>query len=76
MKIRFLTNMSMMLLAVLAVLLLVPPAIAGPADEEAGTEDILYMVDGRVLHGQILEETRLEVVRPTMRTCPLSTSFP
>lgn len=62
MKIRFLTNVSMVLLAVLAMLLLVPSAMAGPADEEANTEDVLYMVDGRVLHGQILEETRSDIV--------------
>ena len=41
-----------------AVALTVPTAFAVPAD----TEDILYMLDGRELHGQIIEETRTEVV--------------
>ena len=32
------------------------------ADDDQNTEDILYLVDGRVLHGQIISETKDEVV--------------
>lgn len=62
MNIRFLRSASMVLLAVLATILLAGPAVAGPQDEDAKTEDVLFMVDGRELHGRIIEETREKVV--------------
>lgn len=40
-------------------------ALATPtaiAQAEAKTEDVVYMRDGRILHGQVLEESRTEVV--------------
>jgi hypothetical protein len=36
-------------------------ALAGP-DEQEKTEDIIYMVDGRELHGQIISESDYEVI--------------
>jgi len=39
-----------------------PPETAAPADAPQATEDIIYMSDGRVLHGQIISETRTQVV--------------
>ena len=38
------------------------PAIVAAGPDEQNTEDILYMVDGRELHGQILSENTREVV--------------
>jgi hypothetical protein len=64
MRLRFLNSVSVVLLAVLATLLTAGAAVAGPEDEDqdAKTEDILFMVDGRELHGRIVEETRDAVV--------------
>jgi hypothetical protein len=38
------------------------PAIVAAGPDEQKTEDVLYMVDGRELHGQILSENTREVV--------------
>ena len=37
-------------------------ATAQAVQNDAATEDVLFMRDGRILHGQILEETRTEIV--------------
>ncbi|MHC4414396.1 MAG: Clp protease/crotonase-like domain-containing protein [Planctomycetota bacterium] len=49
------------LVAVLAVLFVPATGWAAPEDAET-TEDILYLTDGRELHGRILSETATEVV--------------
>ncbi len=59
MKNRFLPLLSVLLLSLLAGLLATP---VGAADEAETTEDIIYMVDGRELHGHILSESRSEIV--------------
>jgi uncharacterized membrane protein YgcG len=63
MNVRFVNSLMVVLLTVLATVLTAGPAVAGPADDEnANTEDVLFMVDGRELHGRIVEETRDAVV--------------
>lgn len=47
--------------AVLALCLAPAASLAGTADDET-TEDVLYMLDGRELHGHILSETSTSVV--------------
>lgn len=55
--------LRLLVLAAIVVTGLASPAAAVQSgDEETRTEDILYMRDGRTLHGQILEETRSEIV--------------
>ncbi len=63
MKNRILALANVLVLAAVAALVLgsAPRAIASPLDDET-TEDILYMKDGRELHGQIIEEKRDAVV--------------
>ena len=61
MKIRLVERLVVAVVA-LAVTAMVPlAAMAGPADQSA-TEDILYMLDGRDLHGHILGETDDHIV--------------
>ncbi|MHC4083242.1 MAG: hypothetical protein ACYS15_14580 [Planctomycetota bacterium] len=56
-----LVNRLMVAVATVVIAMTVPAtALAGP--DEQKTEDILYMVDGRELHGQILSENTREVV--------------
>ena len=60
MKIRALAGLTVILAAVvLAGGLITSPAAAqdGSAEQGKNTEDVIYMSDGRVLHGKILEET-------------------
>jgi hypothetical protein len=45
-----------------AALALAVPGAAFAAGDEEGTEDVLYMEDGRVLHGHILSETSKTIV--------------
>ncbi len=58
MKNRLISLLCMLLLAWLVGLVVPMSAQGTPEDEEAAaaTEDVIYMLDGRELHGQILEE--------------------
>ena len=57
MKKRLLSRLS---IGFAAVVLAATAALAG--DDQAKTEDVLFMVDGRELHGQIISETSTEIV--------------
>ncbi len=59
MRNRLISILSVALVAT-AVMLVTPTLAAGEATEQ--TEDILRMVDGRVLHGRIISEDRYEIV--------------
>ena len=52
---------SVLVLAVLS-LVWMPGTYRAAADDAAATEDVIYMNDGRILHGQILSETPSEIV--------------
>lgn len=61
MKIRSLVSLIAVVLPVLTVVFVLPAAVgAAPpgarGDETGATEDILHMIDGRELHGRILDE--------------------
>ncbi|MHC4220136.1 MAG: hypothetical protein ACYSU7_16955, partial [Planctomycetota bacterium] len=57
-----LVNRLGVVVAAITLAIVVPlVAMAGP-DDQAETEDILFMVDGRELHGQIISESTQEVV--------------
>ena len=53
--------MNVTLIAVV-VALMTPSVGLAQADDDPRTEDIVYMADGRVLHGQILSETQAQVI--------------
>jgi len=59
MRNRLISILSVGLVAA-AVMLVTPTLAAGGTNDE--TEDILRMVDGRVLHGRIISEDRYEIV--------------
>ena len=59
MRDRLISILSVGLVAV-AIMLVTPTLAAGGTTEQ--TEDILRMVDGRVLHGRIISEDRYEIV--------------
>lgn len=59
MKNRLVIGLNALALGV-AAMLWAPPVVAIGADD--ATEDILHMLDGRELHGRILEETRDAIV--------------
>ncbi|MEE9130945.1 MAG: hypothetical protein V3T84_13075 [Phycisphaerales bacterium] len=61
MKSRFTAWMNVTLVAVV-VALMTPSVGLAQADDDPRTEDIVYMADGRVLHGQILSETQAQVI--------------
>ena len=61
MNCRFTDWMNVTLIAVV-IALVVPSVVQAQANDDGKTEDIVYMVDGRVLHGQILSETPAEVI--------------
>ena len=61
MKSRFTAWMNVTLIAVV-VALITPSVGLAQADDDPRTEDIVYMADGRVLHGQILSETSAQVI--------------
>ncbi len=61
MKSRFTAWMNITLIAVV-VALAIPSVGLAQADDDPRTEDIVYMADGRVLHGQILSETQAQVI--------------
>ena len=61
MNCRFTAWMNVTLIAVV-IALVVPSVVQAQANDDGKTEDIVYMVDGRVLHGQILSETPAEVI--------------
>ncbi|MHC4769785.1 MAG: hypothetical protein ACYTEI_13900, partial [Planctomycetota bacterium] len=60
MKTRLLARLWVAVAAVFVAAAVPAIVVAGP--DEQKTEDILYMVDGRELHGQILSENTREVV--------------
>ena len=60
MKTRLVERLWVAVAAVLAAAAV--PAFVAAGPDEQKTEDILYMVDGRELHGQILSENTREVV--------------
>ncbi|MCH8823188.1 MAG: hypothetical protein IH984_06725 [Planctomycetes bacterium] len=60
---RFTAWMNVALIATIVALLIPTTNQAlAQADDDSNTEDILYLADGRVLHGQIISETEDEVV--------------
>ncbi len=61
MKSRFTVWMNVTLIAGV-VALMIPSVRLAQADDDPRTEDIVYMADGRVLHGQILSETQAQVI--------------
>ncbi|MEE8153749.1 MAG: hypothetical protein V3T53_02185 [Phycisphaerales bacterium] len=61
MKSRFTAWMNVTLIAVV-VALAIPSVGLAQADDDPRTEDIVYMADGRVLHGKILSETSAQVI--------------
>ena len=61
MKSRFTAWMNVTLIAVV-VALITPSVGLAQADDDPRTEDIVYMADGRVLHGHILSETSAQVI--------------
>ncbi|UCD75283.1 MAG: hypothetical protein JSV91_16050 [Phycisphaerales bacterium] len=61
MKSRPFVIWSVLLLAVLSLIWL-PGGYAAAADDDTTTEDVIYLNDGRVLHGQIISETADEIV--------------
>ena len=59
------TNCAKNMLKMMLVAVFVLAGFAATAQayqSDAATEDVLFMRDGRILHGQILEETRTEIV--------------
>ena len=61
MKPRFTAWMNVTLIAVVVALMTTSVGLA-QADDDPRTEDIVYMADGRVLHGRILSETSAQVI--------------
>ncbi len=60
---RFTAWMNVALIVTIVALLTPTTSQAlAQADDDQNTEDILYMADGRVLHGQIISETSNQVV--------------
>ena len=60
---RFTAWMNVALIATIVALLTPTTNLAlAQADDDRNTEDILYMVDGRILHGYIISETQSQVV--------------
>ncbi len=61
MNCRFTAWMNVTLIAIV-IALVAPLSVQAQVDDEGQTEDIVYMADGRVLHGQILSETPTQVI--------------
>ena len=61
MNCRFTAWMNVALIAVVFALV-IPSSIQAQTDDEGQTEDIVYMADGRVLHGKVLSETSTQVI--------------
>jgi len=63
MNTRTITGLTTVVMVVLAVLMTAPAAVAdnGASDQPQNTEDVLHLTDGRVLRGEILEETESSV---------------
>ena len=61
MKSRFTTWMNVALIAVV-IALVAGSSVQAQTDDEGSTEDVVYMTDGRVLHGRIINESSSEVI--------------
>jgi hypothetical protein len=48
--------LARLLVALLLAAVVIPTVALADGDEDAATEDVIFMTDGRELHGQILEE--------------------